>query len=101
MASTAIELAISFTAMATASQVRADKAFTGPAELSELILASKDLEACLGKRVVQYALGRPDVPEDKATLDAFAEVFSKKGERLDQILIEIVASPSFALKKVE
>lgn len=78
-----------------------EKPFTGPGELADLLVASNDLQACLNKRVVQYTLGRPDVAEDQPTLDALADIFQKNSERLDAILVEIVASPSFALKKVE
>lgn len=79
----------------------ADKTFSGPRELADILLSSKDFEACLEKRVAQYALGRTDTPDDKPTLDAMSDSFKKNGERLDQLLIEIVASPKFAQKKVD
>jgi hypothetical protein len=73
--------------------------FEGPGELGALVAAEGDLERCFTQHVFSFAVGRPadETPDgaDARTVDALWSRFRGTGLRLDQLLIELVASEAF------
>jgi hypothetical protein len=75
--------------------------FNGPGELGGLVIASGLLEPCLVRQVYRFAYGRQDAPRDEGDIQRLATGFTANGARLDQLLLEVVASEPFSLTRQE
>jgi hypothetical protein len=75
--------------------------FNGPAALAQILVASPLLDACLATQLFRFAQGRDRGAEDQGTVDALVAAFQARGRRLDELLLEIVASPSFAQRTLD
>ena len=75
--------------------------FRGPGELGALLAPSDDLLHCLGTQLVRFATGRGEpAPEDVALA---AALLADRGAdlRFDELLLDLVSSPTFAFRKLE
>jgi hypothetical protein len=79
------------------------KAFSGPHELATLLAADPDFARCSAKNLYTYALGRApdDAPThmDGATLQGLIDGFTKGGFKFDQLIANLVASPTFLTRR--
>jgi len=78
------------------------KTFTGPIELRAVLLAQKDAftRAITGK-LMTYALGRGLERGDKRDIKQMAAHVATKGYRFSSVVMEIVKSPAFQLKRAD
>jgi hypothetical protein len=75
-----------------------DRAFSGPGELGNILVTGGGLETCLQQRVFEFTMGHPKAGSDETTASAMLAYMKNNGGRLDALLVEMVAAPSFALK---
>jgi hypothetical protein len=73
--------------------------FTGPAELSELLVESGELQDCVVNQVYRFALGRREGTGDADVLSELREKFASGNYAFDQLLIDVVSTESFGYRK--
>lgn len=69
--------------------------FNGLAELGAAVAKHPALGACLVSKVYTFAEGRTLSGHDAAALDGLATTFAKNGNRVDQLLLDLVSSDAF------
>ncbi|HXK20259.1 MAG TPA: DUF1592 domain-containing protein [Polyangiaceae bacterium] len=69
--------------------------FNGLAELGKALRNAPVAGPCLVSKLYTQALGRAPVERDALVLDALATRFAAGGNRLDQLLLDVVASDGF------
>ena len=75
--------------------------FSGPAELADLAIGSGLLETCVVSQVYRFAVGRREDGDDEPILDELSASFLANGNRFDQLMLDLVAQPSFGFRKEE
>lgn len=75
--------------------------FNGPAELGELIISSGQLERCIVTQVYRLAMGRQEKSEDRPHIEALEARFAAGGHAFDQLVMDMVSTESFGLRKEE
>jgi len=76
--------------------------FQGVAGLADLLLGDKTLGACVVQQVYRFALGRTvDQALDAYSLAQIQDAFTKGDHRFSELLIGIVESDGFVLRKEE
>jgi len=73
--------------------------FSGPAELSELLLGTGDLQDCVVNQVYRFAMGRREGTGDHDVLTTLRTAFADSGYAFDQLLIDVVSTESFGYRK--
>jgi mono/diheme cytochrome c family protein len=78
------------------------RTFTGPIELRKVLLGEKDAftRAITGK-LMTYALGRGLERTDRRDLKPMAKAIAASGYRFSSVVLQIVTSPAFQLKRAE
>lgn len=74
-------------------------AFEGPGELGRLIANSGEFEACVVRHVFQFAAGRVPGTADEPVLAELSRGFQAGGRKLADLLVAVVAHPSFGFRK--
>lgn len=74
-------------------------AFSGPAQLGELLVDSGQLEHCVVTQVLTFALGRPLQRQERGLVDTLTEHMVDHGTQLTELLHAYVESDAFALRK--
>ena len=69
--------------------------FRGPAELSALLIASGDLDACVVLQVMRFALGREEQPDDAGFIRELTEARVGREWTFRELLVDIVANERF------
>jgi hypothetical protein len=77
-----------------------DGAFDGAIELSNAIARSVVVHRCATAQWTRFALGRAPVDAEIPLRDAWADAFVASGGDVRQLLLAIVTSPTFRLRKV-
>ncbi len=75
--------------------------FNGPAGLATMLIATGELEACVARQVYRFATGRRETDQDAPTLARLTSTFKTKGRAFDQLLLDLVASPSYGHRRLE
>jgi hypothetical protein len=75
-------------------------AYRGPVELGEALITSGKLESCAVTQVYRFAAGRRDLHGESAELERLTERFRAEGYRLDSLILELVASPELAHRRL-
>jgi Protein of unknown function (DUF1592)/Protein of unknown function (DUF1588)/Protein of unknown function (DUF1595)/Protein of unknown function (DUF1585)/Protein of unknown function (DUF1587) len=75
--------------------------FNGALELSERLARSKNVYACATEQWMRYAFGRAPDKKESAWLASATNDFFASGGNVQQLLLRIVASPSFRFAPVE
>jgi hypothetical protein len=78
-----------------------DGSFKGPVELAKKLTASPQVQQCVTKQWFRYALGRVETDLDTCTLDAVYEKFKKSEFRLPDLLMALVESDGFRIRRAE
>jgi hypothetical protein len=78
-----------------------DGPFQGPAELSERLLASRQVRDCVVTQLFRFVEGREPVRADACELRALGDYFAEPSRTLSDLAVELVARPSFARRKAE
>jgi hypothetical protein len=83
-----------------ASGILAGRPFNGPAELRTLLRPQKDAFArCLAEKLLTYALGRGLGPGDRCTVATIAGRLARDGYRFSGVVIGVVQSDPFRLRR--
>ena len=76
--------------------------FSGPAELADLMIEAGGLNRCVATQLYRYAIGRYELGElDENFLDAVMTTVGDGDFRLDEMLLEFVASDMFRYRREE
>ncbi len=75
--------------------------FQGLRQLSGLLATSPDVPDCLAKQYFRYTRGYKERESDACTIDGLQKVFEASDYDLRTLLISIVNSPSFTLRRAE
>lgn len=76
-------------------------AFTGPAGLSDLLVADPLFSACVAEQTWRFAMGRAPTDADEAALASLAAGFALAETPLDELILGIVSDGSFLFRKEE
>lgn len=77
-----------------------DRTFDGALELSAALDESADVHRCTTQQWMRYALGRGIAPEERALADAVTADFTRSGGKIRRVLLDIVTSNTFRMRKV-
>ena len=78
------------------------RSFQGPAELKRILKDRKDLfSRCLTEKMLTYALGRGLESHDRPTMDAITAALARNDYRFSTLVIEIVKSDPFRLRRAK
>ncbi len=79
------------------------ESFNGPAELKRLLLTEKKGEfvRCLTRKMLTYALGRGLEYYDQCAVDTIAKNLAKDNYKFQSLVLEIVKSTPFQMKRGE
>ena len=75
--------------------------FSGPEELSRLLVEAGELDDCVVRQLWEFAGGRDPSAAEEPAIQAAVQQFRDSGRSLRTLLIELVASPRFALRAEE
>jgi hypothetical protein len=73
--------------------------FSGPKELSAKLIESEQLEACIVKQYLTFALGRALEDQDSAALESLTRTFEQERRGFMTLMLALVSSDAFALRK--
>jgi hypothetical protein len=77
------------------------RSFDGAREMAALVKADPSTPRCLAERLLIYALGRGLGPADEAPLDAITAAFEANGRSFEDLLVAIVQSDAFRMRRGE
>ena len=75
--------------------------FNGPAELADLLISSDNVQPCVVRHLVRFALGRGEDVDDAALLERLDRRFEDSGWAFDDLILELVSSDAFLLRRDE
>jgi hypothetical protein len=78
-----------------------DGPFNGPAELSERLPRSAIFRRCFVRQLWRFAEGRAAEGKDDPEIDGLAWRFEQAEHRIGELLVALVARPTFVWRKVE
>jgi hypothetical protein len=78
-----------------------DGDFKGPIELAKKLSQSPQVQKCVATQWFRYALGRMNGDLDSCTLDAVFERFKKSDLRLPELVMALVESDGFRIRRGE
>jgi hypothetical protein len=73
--------------------------FRGVTGLADAVLASGRLDVCLVTHLYEFAMGRPDKPEDQGFILKLTDAFKAKNRTLGELLLAFVSEPAFAERR--
>ncbi|MEM9460722.1 MAG: DUF1592 domain-containing protein [Myxococcota bacterium] len=71
--------------------------FAGAAELGALVKAAPETSACLVRNLFRHGTGHIELEGEYDALDRIDAAFGESGYRMQDLLVELVASPAFRL----
>ena len=74
--------------------------FDGAPELMSLMIESREVHACLGKNVAEYALQRDIVSSDQPLIDELADLSQAEGASLREMFLALIQTPAFHSRPV-
>jgi hypothetical protein len=77
------------------------RTFTGAESMAALVKADPNTPHCIAERTLTYALGRGLDDGDDAHLDAITTSFESNGRSFEQLLVAIVQSEPFRMRRGE
>jgi uncharacterized protein DUF1588/uncharacterized protein DUF1592/uncharacterized protein DUF1595/uncharacterized protein DUF1587/uncharacterized protein DUF1585 len=78
-----------------------DGAFRGPAELSEKLLESAEVRACVVRQLFRFVEGRDATPADGCRLEPLVAFFSTRERSLGDLAVELATQRAFVTRSVE
>jgi len=77
------------------------RSFDGARQMAALVKADPNTPHCLAERLFIYALGRGLTPDDDAQLDAITAAFQANGRSFEDLVLAIVQSEPFRMRRGE
>lgn len=78
-----------------------DQAFSTPEQLIGLLAADPSLTWCMTEQLWTYGLGRGPTVKDHAYMQPIHEAFVASGRRFEELVVEIVTSEPFRMRRGE
>jgi len=76
--------------------------FSGAAELKDVLKKKKDLfSRCLTEKMMTYALGRGVEVYDNKSVESIMEALAKDNYRVSTLVVEIIKSEPFRMRKAQ
>ena len=75
--------------------------FNGPAELSDLLIANGDLDACVVDQLYQYAMGHELADEDRVFTGGLIETFRANDHRFGELVLDLAGHEAFGFRMEE
>jgi hypothetical protein len=75
--------------------------FTGPAELSNMLIDAEVLDACAVTQVYRLAMGHRELVDDMPRIAALRQTFKDDDHRFDQLVLALVGDESFLFRREE
>ena len=75
--------------------------FSGPAELGTLLVEQGEIDDCVVRQLWEFAQGREITDAEATAIAGTVEGFREGGRSMRGLLVEMVASPRFALRQEE
>jgi hypothetical protein len=72
--------------------------FNGPAELSDVLVATGSLEGCATQHFMQFAVGGALGPNHEALSDELTEAFAASDGRFDALMVAFVSAEAFTYR---
>ena len=76
-----------------------DGPFEGAVELAHRLAQSEQVQQCVARQWFRFALGRPEAAADDCSMQVAMDAFADSGEHLQELLISVVTSEVFRLRK--
>jgi hypothetical protein len=73
--------------------------FSGPAQLSQLLLDAGHIEACVVRQLFTYAVGRPPLADEAGQLESLSQSFAAGGLSFSGLILDFVADEDFAQRR--
>lgn len=73
--------------------------FSGPQELSNLLIEAQEIDDCFVRQFYQFAIGRQLLAEDALATDRLLADFRRSDHRLSDLLLNYVSSSEFAQRR--
>lgn len=73
--------------------------FDGLNQLAGIIAESDQSKACFTRQIYRFAAGALEAPEDRCAVDALAARFAESGYDVQELMIAVTASPTFAVRR--
>ncbi len=77
------------------------RSFNGLAQLSQTIKQDEKLPTCISQELFVFGLGRDNSKADACMLRDISNTFKAKGYRLPELVVGLVQSPAFTLRRGE
>lgn len=85
-----------------AGELPGGNAFKTPAELRGILKKREaEFRDCVTEKLLTYALGRGVEFQDKCTVQAISAAVSKQGNKFSALVLEIVKSDAFQLRRLK
>jgi hypothetical protein len=78
-----------------------DGSFTGPAELGDKLVASRQVRDCFVTQLFRYVEGRTERPEDQCVLAQLRQTFAAGDGNIAELLVRMVLERSFGARRFE
>jgi Protein of unknown function (DUF1588)/Protein of unknown function (DUF1585) len=78
-----------------------DGKFANAVELAAKLGGAADVQACVAKQWLRYALGREETDADKGSLDGALKGFQQAGGDVRELLFNVVRSDAFRHQRVQ
>lgn len=75
-----------------------DASYEGPKALIQMLVGSKQVQSCVTKKWLRFALGRAETDEDQLSVDRIGQTFDASGHNLRELMLAIAESPSFRFR---
>lgn len=80
-------------------QLPTGHAFSGPAELKQILKEDPKLSMCIAKNMLTYAIGRGHTWEHECMIQKLADEFDARGGRLTDLIHVITQSETFTMRR--
>jgi hypothetical protein len=75
--------------------------FSGPAELGQMLAEQGEIDDCVVRQLWEFAQGREAMAVEEDAITQTVDTFRANGRSMRTLLVEMVASPRFALRAEE
>lgn len=75
--------------------------FSGPAGLAKELVAGGKLGDCMSKNLFTFITGRHAAATDSSAVAGIRQMFAARGDRLGELLLDVVTSPAFRHRVME
>lgn len=75
--------------------------FSGPAELAQMLVDAGEIDDCMVRQLWEFSVGRDAMTIERTAITALVEQFRSGGHSMRQLMIDMIASPRFAMRAEE